>query len=445
MVFIEFLQLLGSFDFDTVLIQHQSPTRKHYDTAWTFNALYFTSAAFLIILFAPKVATFYETPELTNILDILAIGFVLTGLNNVKTIDFQKNFRFRYDFALMVSCKIASFATTVVFAFIFRNYWALLAGFIANRLTMLVMGYKLIPYMPRITFSETRYLFNFSSWLMLGNFIQFINSQSSRLIVGKQLGTTLLGVYTVGASTAFMFSQELSSTINKAAYPGYAKLSGNLADLRHAVLSIYSVIAAIAIPLSTGLYFVAHPLVIVILGEKWLPAVPIVEIVAFSGLILALQSNINYVFLALHKPRISTTISGIRAAILLPTLFIMTHYFGLIGAAFSGAIAGLAIIPINMCLLKKNINLAPHKLITVAWRPFVSAVAMAAILHFYPPLHHQSNNIWTALLSLLSSTIIGAAVYSTSLASIWILSGKPDGFERIAASWIKTKIKSRKY
>ncbi|WP_083251176.1 lipopolysaccharide biosynthesis protein [Acidihalobacter yilgarnensis] len=432
MVFIGFLQLLGSFDFDTVIIQHPAPTQAHYDTAWTFNALYFTVAAVALIIAAPAISRFYETPALTDILYVLAGGFVLTGLNSIKTVDFQKHFRFKYDFALTLSGKIVGVVVTITSAFLFKNYWALLAGFIATRLTLFFMGYYLAPYRPHITLSERRSLFRFSSWLMLKNLFYFINNKSTELIIGKMLGTLPLGIFTVGSDIANMPSQELTSTINRAAYPGYAKLATQHDALKKTILYIYNVIATVAIPVSIGLYFVAKPLVQVVLGEKWLPAIPIVEIISISGLFISLQSNFGYVFFALNKPNIDAIISGLRALILIPLVYFLSRHYGVSGAALALLITSIATLPLSALLLRHYIGLSMVKIALSALRPVISALAMSVALLTLPFHREGISPMPDAFFALISMVAVGAFTYISTLSVTWFLAGRPDGIEKAA-------------
>lgn len=449
MVFISTLQLLGSFDFDTVLIQHPNPSRQHYDTAWTLNALYFTLAAIGLAVFAPHIAAFYKTPELADIIYILSFGFVLTGTANIKIVDFQKHFRFRYDFSLTFFSKIAGFAATVTCAFIFRDYRALLAGFLANRITFFALGYWLSPYLPHPSLAKTKSLFRFSSWLMLKNFFFFINNKSTELIIGKQLGTTELGVFSVGYDISTMPTQELTSTINRASYPGYTKLSDNIDELRTTVIRIYNVIVTIAAPISIGLVFIATPFTYVVLGEKWLPSVPVIQLAAIAGLLVSLQSNLGYVFLALHKPNISAAISGIRAFVLLPTLLYLTAHYGVSGSTIAILISAVAILPINLVLLNRFIKLKPYSLLRAAWRPLVSVCFMAAALAFTPlpssdAYAPHAGNFSAAFTNLFTEIALGAVTYTISLIILWILSGRPSGFENEAFKWLKNRIARRR-
>lgn len=439
MVFISLLTLLGSFDFETVLIQHPSPSAEHYHTAWTLNAVYFSLAAIGLIITAPYLSDFYAVPQLSNIIYVLAAGFLAKGLASVKIIDFQKHFKFHYDTLLRTSVKLVGFVATITSAFILRNYWSLLIGILATQATYLVLSYILAPYKPRPTLIHTRELFSFSGWLMFANLISFVNTKSVELIVGKVLGTVPLGIYTVSDSSAGMATQELTATVNRAAYPGYAKISESRSELKSVALRIIGVISTIAFPAALGFFSVSAPFVLAVLGPKWMAAVPVLEIIAISGLINSIQSNVPYVLFALRRPKLHTVVSAIKAAIILPLIYFLSIYHGIEGAALAVLSASAALLPVNLYLLHRLIAITPLELLTISWRPALSAGLMMLVLHAILNAYWTFQTGRTAFILLLAMIAIGIVSYATVLMLLWNIAGRPEGLERDALRWLQKR------
>lgn len=442
MIFVAFLELLGAFNFDTVIIQIKEPTRDHYDTAWSINAVYFTVGGLLLALLSPYISKFYSTPQLKDVIYVLSVGFILAGFVNVKTIDFQKDFKFGKEYILMVSTKLSSFLVTITIAFIYKNYWALLAGVIVGRIANIVVGYYLAPYLPRFTFKEFFSLYKFSGWLLIRNFISFTNSQSDRVAVGKLSGTGLLGVYSLGSSVAYMLTQELIATVDKASYPGYAKIADDVDKLRSTMLSVLSTIYGVSLPLCVGLYWVSNSFVPLFLGQKWYAAIPIVKVVAISSLIFSFQTNYSYIYYAMNKPHVPTYVALVRAVLLVIFLGILVPHFSIEGAAWAALLTSITLYPLNVFLISKLIGTGLRDLLTLAYRPLLAAAAMSCAL-FYLPLpfggvHAQAfHGPWEAFVTFAVSAIAGAAVYSIALITLWWAAGRPTGFERHVWSWLR--------
>lgn len=442
MAFISFLTLLGSFDFETVLIQHPAPTPEHYHTAWTLNALYFSLAAVGLVIVAPFLASYFSVPQLTDILYVLAAGFLARGLASVRIIDFQRHFRFHYDTLLRTSVKLAGFIATITSAFILRNYWSLLIGILATQAMYLLLSYVLAPYKPRPTFLCTKELLGFSSWLVFANLISFVNTKSVELIVGKVLGTGLLGIYTVSDSSGGI-TQELTATVNRAAYPGYAKISESTSDLKNLALRIIGVISIIAFPAALGFYSVASPFVLAVLGQKWRAAVPVLEIIAIASLVNSLQSNVPYVLFTLRRPKLHTAVSAVKATLILPLVYFLSIYHGVEGAALAVLTASASLLPVNAYLLHRLLAIKPRELLAVGWRPTISAGVMAIALHSAladcPTLRTET----MAFVVLLGMIAIGILSYTCVLLLLWNTSGRPDSFERDVLRWFRKQWDAR--
>jgi O-antigen/teichoic acid export membrane protein len=418
-------------------VQHKNPTSSHYDTAWTLSAIYFFITALTLVILTPTIAEFYKIPQLINILHILAVGLVLKGLTSARLIDLQKYFRFRKEATLNITVKIIGFVTTISLAFHLRNYWALLFGMLTSQFANMALSYVIAPYKPRITLSKTRELFSFSSWLLLSNLIRFANTKSTELIIGKVLGIKPLGLYTIGENIASMATYELSATINRAAYPGYAKASSSKMELKRIFLRVFSVIAATAFPLGIGFYSIAYPFTYVILGEKWMSAIPILQIIAISGAISSLQSNLQYVFFSLGKPRLLTVILLFRAIIFLPLIYILSVRYNIIGAAYATLISTCLMLPLNAYFIQKLLPIRITELARHIWRPLLSATTMAAALRIaetYTPMRDMAPNAFSLAILVIS----GAAVYCAALLFNWVLAKCPkDGIEHIAITWLR--------
>jgi len=156
------LEAMGEFSFNVALIQNQAAGRHEYDTVWTMTILRGMVLALLMLALAGPAAAFFKEPRLEAIFHVLALVPVIQGFANVGIVDFQKHLRFDKDFVFMVGVKLSGFAVTVPLAFIWRSYWALVAGIVTAGVARLVLSYVLHPHRPRFTLVRWRRIFAFS-------------------------------------------------------------------------------------------------------------------------------------------------------------------------------------------------------------------------------------------------------------------------------------------
>ena len=100
-----------------------------------------------------------------------------------------------------------------------------MAGIVIGRVTGIVMSYVMHSYRPRLCLKEWRELFGFSKWLLLNNIFHFICSQLDVFIIGRIFGAHSLGLYKVAAEISSLPSSELVAPIQRAIFPGFAKLA----------------------------------------------------------------------------------------------------------------------------------------------------------------------------------------------------------------------------
>jgi len=425
------LELMSAFSFDIVLIQKQdNVTKDHYNTAWTFNVLFGLLSAGTLVLLAAPAALFYEEPRLETIMYFLALGNLLQGFENIGIVAFRKEMQFNKEFIYQIGKKLAGFCVTVPLAFMLENYWALVAGILSGRSAGVLLSYGMNKYRPWFSLSCAGELFHFSKWLFINNIIFFLNLRSTDFILGKIGGSRQLGLYTIGYEISNLPTTELVAPINRAVFPGYAKIKHDLSRLADGFISVIALITMLAVPAGMGIAACASLLVPVVLGEKWLETIPLIQLLALSGAVGAMQTNVGSIYLALGKPRVLTLLASIQSVILISLVLYLTRDYGAIGAAWGSFITVLISFPLNYVVLMKYIPVGFSRLLASMWRPVLASAAMFALVTFYiagiAPRVFDGN----IYINLLVSVLIGASCYIVLVLLFWLLSGKPRGAEQ---------------
>lgn len=425
-------ELLSSFGFDFALIHRVDADRRHYDTAWTLNVGAAACAAALLMVLAWPAAVFYHEPRLQGVVKLLAAALFVEGFQNIGIVAFRKRLDFHKEFAFLFGKRLIVFAITIPLAVLYRNYWALAIGVLAGRTGATVLSYVVQSYRPRFSIAAARELLVFSRWLLLNNVIWMLRFRSTDFIIGRMAGPQALGLYNAGYELANLPTSELVAPLNRAIFPGYAKLSSDIAQLRKEFLSVVSVIATAAFPISAGMVITAALLVPVLLGRAWMDTVPLIQLLALYGLLLALQANTSSVYLALGRPNILTIVFGWNTVLLVLVLLWMVPHQGVRGAA--RAVVGVASLamPLNYFLVLRLLGLSVWRLGGILWRPALAAAAMAFALRFV--IHHWS--LGPNALGLAASMTAGGAMYTAALLTLWLCSGCPSGPEQLVVSWI---------
>lgn len=436
------LEILSAFNLDVVLIQNQNAEREHYDTAWSFNLVAGALQALILVFIAPLIAHFYNDPRLQMIVYLLALGRLVAGAENIGMVAFRKDLQFHKDFKFQVIKKLAGFTITMILAFWLRNYWALIGGMLAGSLAGVLLSFTMQSYRPRFSFAAIGELFHFSKWLLVNNFLYFLVQESSSFILGKLGGSHALGLFTVSYEISNLPSTDLVAPINRAIFPGYAKMAAEPGVLRQGFLNVLSAIALIVLPIGAGIALTAGPIVHLMLGAKWSEAVPLIQILAISGVIAALQTNQGSVYLALGRARTLTLLASLYAALLLPLLVWGAMSKGAIGAAEATLFVAAIMMPVNFITVMKVTKLPASRLIEVVWRPLAATGIMVLVVKIVLQISPEGNTFIVYLTQLLLATVVGGLTYVGSIILLWKATGMQVGIETLLLNKISMRVKA---
>lgn len=440
MTLIAMIDVVTVGEFGSAIIHEPNPTRDHYDTAWTLSAIFGVCAALLLLAGSLPTAAYFNEPRLVPVICALSVLPLLSGLQNMGCVDFRKYLDFRKDFLLQVGTKLSGLCVVLPLAFAFRSYWALVGGMIAGRLGGLALSFALHPFRPRVSVRSARQLFGFSGWLMINNGLQFIRLRGAHFIIGRALGSQGLGFYSIAHEMSNLPTSELANPINRAVFPGYAKLQGDRSALQHGFLRVVGLIAAVAVPAGIGMAAVAHLFVPAVLGVQWLQTVPLISVLAIGGTIYVLAANNQSLYFAVGRPRFRAMLTMAEIAVFLPLVATLIRPYGLLGAAVAFTATAALVVPVNFVLAARLLGLRLGAVVAVLWRPLVASSLMAATVLAVFPRSAERVGTWPNVLALAGAVALGALVYSVLAYAAWRLAGRPDGaerwlLERLQAQW----------
>ncbi len=440
MSIIAVLELMGYFSFDIMLIQKQDADRSHYDTAWTFNVLFGLAAALILFAIAGPAAVFYNEPRLVVIMYILAIGTFVRGFENIGVVDFRKDMQFNREFNFMFLKRFSGFVVTIPLALWLRNYWALIIGITVMKVFGVILSYWMHAYRPRFSLATSGELFRFSKWIFLLNVFEFMWLRSADFIIGRISGARTLGLFSLSYEISNLPTTELSMPINRAVFPGYAKMSSDQSLLQQGYLNVLAMITLFALPAGAGIAAIAALLVAVFLGEQWVDATPLIAVLALYGTTNAMLTNTGTVFLAMGKPHYLSIVAALRVAVLIPALITFTRSAGAIGAAWTYLAVALLFMPVIFGLLFRLLDLSVARFLREIWRPAVATIAMYAAVTTFTGWAGTAAGMPGQTGRLIGAMIVGALVYTAVLLFLWRLAGRPAGAERFVADKLRARL-----
>jgi len=435
--FIGAFEAMSDMSVNTALVRHPDPQRKHYDTVFTFMMLRGVLLAGIALLAAAPMAAFYGDERLVIVAYALAAQQLLFAVVNPGIADFQRDFDFRRDFAFLAIRKLASTVVCVSVALtIWPDYRALVAGLIAGTVATLLASYILSPYRPRPSLAAFGEIFGFSKWMLVTNLLRFAQHRLDTFILGKTLGLTALGFYTIALELANLVSTEFAMPLRRAFMPGYAKLQDDIAGLRAQFGSAYGAAMLIAVPFAVGVSLVAEPAIRLAFGEGWEAAVGPMRVLAANGLALASVAFCWPVIIAMGEPRKLAPLQILSLIVGGPSIWWASTEFGLVGAAW--AMVGMSTLYAALVMRVALTLMRSDTLIVLRWLPrvlcatLVMAVSVRMVQAGLPPITGMAS----AAVVFIGSGVTGAASYPVALLGLWWMAGKPVGPESTVLSLV---------
>jgi lipopolysaccharide exporter len=439
------IELLAMFGFDAALIQNPAAGRDHYDTAWTLNVIFAVVIAAAQVAIAAPAAWFYGEPRLQAVIVCLAAGTFIAGFENIGVVAFRKELRFRKDFNLTFAKRLVGFAVTMPVALALRSYWALVIGQIVGRLLGVLLTYIMQAYRPRFSLSAQRDLFHFGKWLIVNNVLNFVTGRCADFLLGRTAGPRQLGLFSLSHEIATLPSSDMIAPINRAIFPGYAiKAAADTEALKRSYLGVISLVALIALPAGTGIAAVAGLIVPVMLGPAWIDAIPVIGVLAFYGVLVAITSNNHYVYLALGRPWIATFVGTVQIVLLLPLVALGAVQSGAVGVAVGYVVAQAIFMPINLAILCRVLRLRLAQYVRILYRPAIASAGMYfGVLLVEGELHANPADGAALIPQLLLCIVVGAVLYVAILYVLWSLASKPNGPESQTLDILQSKLRPR--
>ncbi|WNO54519.1 lipopolysaccharide biosynthesis protein [Stakelama saccharophila] len=430
------LQTITNMSLGQALIHHPDPTTDHFHAAWTLNALRGLVVGGLFAAAGQPIAVFYGDARLAPVVAVLGASVFLNGLMNPKRIMLQKKLVFWQDFVLTVSAKLVGLIVSVWLAFATKSYWALVWGQVAAQGTSVLVSYMVLPMLPRPRWRASRELFGFSAWLTLSQIVNTINWRFDQLLIGKFLGRSDLGLYTVGDNLALMPTREATLPLTQTLFPAYANVRDDRKRLLRAYQRSQALVTAIALPLGVGMALLAKPLVLIAMGPKWLGAVVVIQALAAIFALQTLGTLVQPLGMSLGATRRLFKRDVMLLVVRVPIIVAGMFLHGLIGVVIARVITGIIAIGFNLTLVRSLLGLPIVEQIRANARTLFAVAVMAAMLTAWHLLLSEPED-QTALIAATAVQIaLGGAAYLGTLATTWWLQSRPAGPETEVAAML---------
>jgi O-antigen/teichoic acid export membrane protein len=281
-------------------------------------------------------------------------------------------------------------------------------------------------YRPRFSSAEINEIWAFSRWWMLMDAMRFFGHRGEALILAGVTTPQVIGVYSVGAELSVDLTQDVVGPACRALFPSYVKIVDKRGQFLRAFELSFAFLATFSLAAGVGASVIAKDLVVVLLGDQWLGAVPFVQWLAIHGAFWSIVQSSQPYFLVTKQEKLFALCNIVYVAVLIPALIGAAHIANVeVVAITRTAVTAILLTGILVVLVLQAFGV--EKLVGLLWRPLIATTVMAICVS-------SINLAMPPILALSLRVATGLVVFPAALVVLWGASGWPDGLERVISA-----------
>ena len=364
--------------FSQTLIRKESPSSEDYRSVFAFNIAVSVVLYGILVAVAPAVARYYELPVIADIAPVLFLLLPINALCVIQNTIFTREFRFRLLSQATFTASLVAGVVAIAMALAGCGVWSLVGQRIATLAVKTLILWFRSDWRPSFHFSmkPVREMAPFSFRLLTTDLISSIYNNISQMFIGKIYSADALGFFNQAQKFKDLPLTSAMQSVQSVTYPALSQIGDQREKFAESYRQVLMVVAFMLFPVMVGITAVAEDLFALLLGEKWMPTVPYLQILCLTGLFQPL-AMIAYNVLKVKS----------NGAIILRL-----------------EIAKKTLMTLILALT------IPHSIKAVAWG-LVAMTFCEFAINFIASMRYTSLGIWRVVRTLLPTMIITAVMF----------------------------------
>ena len=407
-VFINLSQTIVQSGLNSAVVQTKELHKADYST--TFYISLVLAILMVVVLFftAPLISSLYDAPSLITPLRVYSITLLFGAFNSIQLAKLQREMKFKVTMITRTIATLLSGVIGVYSAFAGFGLWALviynLSSNVFNCITMLFV----CKWLPKLEFSITRakVLWSYGWRMLVSSLLCSIYNDIRSLIIGKKYSTEDLGYYNRGEQFPYIFANTLDTAVQSVMFPAISSIQDQKERIRAVLSKSVSLGALVIIPILIGLMVVAEPFITLLLTEKWLPAVPYMQIICIGHASYSISSANLTAIKSIGRSDVYMKLEAVRRVVMIIILLLSVFCFNSIEAIVIGfAISSWLDVAIIMFPVKKLVGYGLFDLVKDVYKIIICVAIMAGVTFLVGLISMPT------ILTLILQIVVGIAVY----------------------------------
>ncbi len=363
------------------IVQKKEVDELDYNTFfWTDTGVRVFVFVFIFLL-SPSVASYYGKSELIWIIRVIAINVPLGILTSVPILKLTRAMDFRTTAWIGVTSRIISCSTGLFCAYRGFGVWSLVIQNVTSGLISTPLTLAVVPWIPKLQYSKQRFrqFFSYGSKMMISGIMDTVYNNITGLIIGKAFSVESLGYYSKGQHVPQLVVNSVNSPINNVSFPMLSKLQSEPEKFKNALRKSLKTSLFFISPMMMGLFVVAKPLIVLLYGSKWIPAVPFLRIMALVLIFHPVHTLNLTALMGLGRSDLFLKLEILKKIVGIATMALFLP-FGLTVFVSSKLLNVVTSVLINTSPMKKLIGYTTWQQLCDIVRALAGSIVMALII-----------------------------------------------------------------
>lgn len=405
-IFIAVANVFVESGFNTALIQKKDSDEIDFSSVFYLSLCISTIMYILIFISAPFISKFYNEPQLTVVLRVLAVTLFFGVFNSIQNTVVAKSMQFKKLFLSSLGASIISGVIGIILAYLGLGIWALVFQQILSQVSITIILWFTVKWRPKLVFSIDRVkeLFNYGSKLLASSLIDTVYNNLRNLVIGKMYTPDVLGMYNRGQQFPQLIVTNINGSIQSVMLPILSSEQDNRVRIKDIVRRSIVTSSFIIFPAMIGLAAIADPVVRLLLTDKWLHCVPFLQIFCFVYALMPIHTANLQAINAIGRSDIFLKLEIYKKAIGI-IILIITIPYGVYAITWGGLVGSIISSFINAYPNLKLINYSYKEQLQDIIPSFILSMIMGTIIYSV-----NSLNI-IPILTIIIQVIIGILSY----------------------------------
>lgn len=438
MVVMTLVALFQDMGLKQALVQRQGADDRLASTVfWLALAL---GIGWFLLLFvcAPWIGGLFHQPEMVPLVRLMAVQFLITPFGLVQEARLLKELAFKRLFWAEGLAVMLPGATALWLAYGGYGPWALAIGLLSGIAIRTGSLWWMVPWRPGPMSGrgELLRLFRFGGWVSAEAGLGWLIMYADQAFAGRFLGAGQVGLFRMGFALALLPVTAISQALGQVLFPAFSRHQDNLPEVARGFATCLRLISLLSVPVGVMIWQFVDPVLVWLLGAKWAPSVPVVQVLAVAGVMASLVALAPPLYRAIGRVDIMPRFFLVRAAVSVPA-----YWYGAQAGIVALAQVHLALVllfaPINLYIATRVFGMPITAVFdALAWPVALSAVAAGCSALVGGMSDNPSALLWAGqMLVFLGVYGIGLFVFARQrLNELLAVIGRVAGLNRPAAA-----------